>query len=288
MVSAQIIDGEAVAAEIRSMVNIAVSKRREIGKNPPGLATVLVGDNPASHRYVRLKQKACADAGIVAVDCTLPAATSQQTIEAEVLRFNADTKVHGILVQLPLPTKFNEQHILDLISPMKDVDGFHPENIGRLAMKGRQPLFTPCTPAGCLVLLEKAGVEFSGANAVVLGRSNIVGIPMALLLLSRNCTVTICHSRTADILVAAIGQPEMVKGDWIKPGAIVIDVGFSAIPDPSKKSGQRIAGDVDFDEAKEVAGAITPVPGGVGPMTIAMLLKNTLAAAELGERFPVP
>jgi 5,10-methylene-tetrahydrofolate dehydrogenase/methenyl tetrahydrofolate cyclohydrolase len=210
-----------------------------------------------------------------------------------VRRLNADPKVHGILVQLPLPDGLDEEKVLQAISLEKDVDGFHPINIGRLSMKGRQPLFVPCTPAGCLVMLEESGAQFKGAQAVVLGRSNIVGLPAAMLLLHRDCTVTICHSRTkdlaatcreADILIAAVGRAEMVKKDWVKPGAYVIDVGINRVEDKSKKSGYRLVGDVAFDEVKEVAGAITPVPGGVGPMTIAMLLKNTLRGAEIADR----
>jgi 5,10-methylene-tetrahydrofolate dehydrogenase/methenyl tetrahydrofolate cyclohydrolase len=210
-------------------------------------------------------------------------------VEGLVAQLNADPRVHGILVQLPLPDGLNEEAVLNAISIHKDVDGFHPVNIGKLSMKGRQPLFVPCTPAGSIVLLEEAGAQFKGANAVVLGRSNIVGLPVAMLLLHRDCTVTICHSRTkdlpavcrsADILVAAVGRAEMVRRDWVKPGAYVIDVGINKIPDATKKSGSRLVGDVAFDEVKEVAGYITPVPGGVGPMTIAMLLQNTLRGAE--------
>ena len=207
-----------------------------------------------------------------------------------VKRLNADPAVSGILVQLPMPAQIDEERVLSLINIEKDVDGFSPINIGRLAQKGRKPLFVPCTPYGCIYLLEQAGVKIEGANAVVLGRSNIVGMPAALLLISRNATVTVCHSRTrdlpaavrqADILIAAIGKTELVRGDWIKPGAAVIDVGINSIPDSTKKSGHRLVGDVKFDEASQVAGWITPVPGGVGPMTIAMLMKNTLRAAEI-------
>ncbi|HZW04006.1 MAG TPA: tetrahydrofolate dehydrogenase/cyclohydrolase catalytic domain-containing protein, partial [Anaerolineaceae bacterium] len=205
----------------------------------------------------------------------------------------ADSKVNGILVQLPLPSGLDEERVLNAISIEKDVDGFHPLNIGRLAQKGRDPLFIPCTPAGVMVLIESVVPKLEGVNAVVLGRSNIVGMPVALLLVRANATVTICHSRTrnlvevvrqADVLVAAVGRAEMVKGDWIKPGAVVIDVGINRVEDETKPRGYRLAGDVDFEEAKEVAGAITPVPGGVGPMTIAMLLQNTLKAAKLADR----
>ncbi len=291
--TAQLIDGTAIAAKIRGEVAAAVTARVAAGKPRPGLATVLVGDNPASQVYVRNKQKACAEAGLDSFGHELPKTASQAEVEALVSQLNADPKVNGILVQLPLPDGLDEERVLNAISLHKDVDGFGPINIGRLSMKGRKPLFVPCTPAGCIVLLESVGAQFKGANAVVLGRSNIVGLPAAMLLLHRDCTVTICHSRTkdlpgvvrqADILIAAVGRPEMVRGDWVKPGALVIDVGINRIADATKKSGSRLVGDVAFDEVKEVAGAITPVPGGVGPMTIAMLLRNTLTAAELADR----
>jgi len=288
--TAAIIDGAAVAARLRSEIARDVEQMVATHGVRPGLATVLVGDNPASQTYVRMKRKACEEVGIQSFGYELPADASQDEVEGLVRSLNADPAIHGILVQLPLPGHLNEEAILNAISIEKDVDGFHPVNIGRLAMKGREPLFIPCTPHGVMVLLEEAGAKFEGANAVVLGRSNIVGMPAAMLLVHRNATVTICHSRTkdlpevcrrADILVAAVGRAEMVKGDWIKPGAIVIDVGTNRVDDPTAKRGYRLVGDVAFDEAKEVAGAITPVPGGVGPMTIAMLLKNTLRGAEL-------
>ena len=260
------------------------------GHNPPGLATVLVGENPASQVYVRSKQKACAEVGIQSFGYNLPASSTQEEVEALVRQLNADPKVNGILVQLPLPAGLDEERVLREIKIEKDVDGFHPLNIGRLAQKGREPLFIPCTPFGCMVLLEEAGVKLSGAKAVVLGRSNIVGMPVALLLVRADATVTICHSRTkdlpsvvreADVLVAAIGKPEMVRGDWVKPGAVVIDVGINRVEDASRPKGYRLVGDVAFDEVKEVASWITPVPGGVGPMTIAMLLQNTLKGAKM-------
>lgn len=291
--TAQLIDGQAIAAKIRAQVGAEVERRVAAGKSRPGLATVLVGDDVASHTYVRGKRKACAEVGIESFGHELPKTISQPELEALVTQLNADPNVHGILVQLPLPDGIDEEKILSLIRLEKDVDGFHPVNIGRLAMKGREPLFIPCTPAGCMVLLEEAGAQFKGANAVVLGRSNIVGLPVAMLLLQRDATVTICHSRTkdlaavcraADILVAAVGRMEMVKRDWVKPGAFVIDVGINRKEDASKKSGYRLVGDVAFDEVIEVAGAITPVPGGVGPMTIAMLLKNTLRGAEFADQ----
>lgn len=287
--TAQLIDGNAVAAKVRARVAEAVQARLAAGKPRPGLATVLVGENPASQVYVRNKRKACAEVGIESFGHELPKTATQAEVEALVAQLNADPRVHGILVQLPLPEGLNEERVLNAISIYKDVDGFHPVNIGKLSMKGREPLFVPCTPAGCLALLEEAGAQFKGANAVVLGRSNIVGLPVAMLLLHRDCTVTICHSRTkdlpavcrsADILVAAVGRAEMVRRDWVKPGAYVIDVGINKIADATKKSGSRLVGDVAFDEVKEVAGYLTPVPGGVGPMTIAMLLQNTLRGAE--------
>jgi 5,10-methylene-tetrahydrofolate dehydrogenase/methenyl tetrahydrofolate cyclohydrolase len=287
--TAKIIDGKAIAEELRGDIAKGVEKLVGGGGPRPGLATVLVGENPASHTYVKMKRKACADLGIESFPHELPATASQQEVETLVKNLNADPKVHGILVQLPLPAGLDEEAVLKAISIEKDVDGFHPINIGRLAQKGREPLFVPCTPAGCLVLLKKAGAKLSGAQAVVVGRSNIVGMPAALLLVKEDATVTICHSRTkdlpgvcrqADILIAAIGRAEMIKGDWIKPGAYVIDVGTNRVDDPSTKSGSRLVGDVAYNEALEVAGAITPVPGGVGPMTITLLLQNTLRSAQ--------
>ncbi len=288
--TAKIIDGKAVAERIRAQIAAEVQQRVENGLPRPGLATVLVGDNPASQIYVRMKHKACEQVGIRSFGRVLPADATQEEVEAVVEELNADPAVHGILVQLPLPAGLDEEKVLGRIRLEKDVDGFHPLNIGRLAQKGREPLFVPCTPAGIMVLLEEAGVTLEGAHAVVLGRSNIVGMPAALLLLRRNATVTVCHSRTrdlpavtreADVLIAAVGRAEMVRGDWVKPGAVVIDVGVNRVEDPTAKKGYRLVGDVAFDEVKDVAAAITPVPGGVGPMTIAMLLKNTLRAAKL-------
>lgn len=291
--TANIIDGKATAQRIRDEIKVAVDKRKAEGKTVPGLATVLIGENPASKVYVRSKQKACEEAGINSFGFNLPGDATQEEAENLVRQLNSDPKINGILVQLPLPKHLDEEKVLAAIDLAKDVDGFHPVNIGRLAQKGREPLFVPCTPAGCMVLLEEAGAQISGANAVVLGRSNIVGMPVALLLVKANATVTITHShskdlpsvvRQADILVAAIGQPEMVKKDWVKPGAYVIDVGINHKDDPTAKRGYRLVGDVAFDEVSEVAAGITPVPGGVGPMTIAMLLKNTLHAAELADQ----
>ncbi len=290
--TAHLIDGKQIAAEIRGDVKLKVDERIQRGLPIPGLATVLVGENTASQVYVRNKQKSCAEVGIRSFGHTLPADASQEEVEALVHKLNADPEVNGILVQLPLPAHLNEERVLSAIDLSKDVDGFHPLNIGRLAQKGREPLFIPCTPSGVMVLLEKAGARLSGANAVVLGRSNIVGMPVALLLVRADATVTICHSKTrdlptlvrqADVLVAAIGRPEMVRGDWLKPGAIVIDVGINRVEDASAPKGSRLVGDVAFEEALDVASAITPVPGGVGPMTIAMLLQNTLRARELAD-----
>ena len=288
--TAQLIDGKAIAQKVRDEVAERVAKRIAVGKSQPTLATVLVGDRPDSAAYVASKGKACQELGMGSVSRQLPADATQEQVETLVRQLNADKKISGILVQLPMPSHLNEEAVLSLIGIEKDVDGFSPLNIGRLAQKGREPLFVPCTPYGCIYLLEQAGVKIEGANAVVLGRSNIVGMPAALLLISKNATVTVCHSRTrdlpaavrqADILIAAIGRTEMVRGDWIKPGAAIIDVGINSIPDVTKKSGHRLVGDVKFDEAREVAGFITPVPGGVGPMTIAMLMRATLHAAEI-------
>jgi 5,10-methylene-tetrahydrofolate dehydrogenase/methenyl tetrahydrofolate cyclohydrolase len=236
-----------------------------------------------------MKKKACAEVGITSFSHDVPADVSEGDLLKLVQELNANPEVHGILVQLPLPDHIDAETILGGISLEKDVDGFHPVNIGRLSMKQRDPLFVPCTPKGCIELLDRMGIEISGKQAVVLGRSNIVGLPVAMLLLHRNATLTICHSRTqdlpgvvrqADILIAAVGRPEMVRGDWLKPGVAIIDVGINAVDDPNAKRGYRLVGDVAFDEAQEVAGAITPVPGGVGPMTIAMLLRNTLDGAK--------
>jgi 5,10-methylene-tetrahydrofolate dehydrogenase/methenyl tetrahydrofolate cyclohydrolase len=299
--SAQLIDGKLIARQVRDDVAAEVAKRIAAGKPRPGLATVLVGDRVDSATYVSAKQKACEELGMVSYHHPLSADITQPELERVIRDLNEDELVNGILVQLPLPSHLDEERVLSLISIEKDVDGFSPINIGRLAQKGRDPLFVPCTPYGCIYLLEKAGVKIEGANAVVLGRSNIVGMPAALLLIGKNATVTVCHSRTknlpevvrqADILIAAIGRAEMVRGDWIKPGAAVIDVGINGIPlfnedgsplisEKTGKQRQKLVGDVHFEEASQVAGFITPVPGGVGPMTIAMLMQNTLRAAQI-------
>jgi methylenetetrahydrofolate dehydrogenase (NADP+)/methenyltetrahydrofolate cyclohydrolase len=287
-VSARIIDGALVAADIRSEVKRESAILKERDGITAGLATVLVGDNPASHAYVRAKRKTSAELGLESFGHELPKDASQTEVVSLVRRLSADPKVHGILVQLPLPAQISEEAVLSEVVLEKDVDGFNPINIGRLGMKNRQPSFAPCTPSGVIELLERTGTQIEGAHAVVLGRSNIVGLPVSLLLLGRNATVTICHSRTrdigaltqlADILVVAIGKTRFVTAAMVKPGAVVSDVGINEIPDASRKSGKRLVGDVDFDAVKEIAAAITPVPGGVGPMTIAMLMKNTMTAA---------
>ncbi|KAM2001240.1 hypothetical protein EV1_008232 [Malus domestica] len=286
---AAIIDGKAIAQTIRNEIAEEVRHLWQKYGKVPGLAVVIVGTRKDSQSYVSMKRKACAEVGIKSVDIDLPENVSQDDLVAKVHELNATSDVHGILVQLPLPNHINEEKVLSEISIEKDVDGFHPLNIGKLAMKGREPLFLPCTPKGCLELLSRSGISIKGKKAVVVGRSNIVGLPVSLLLLKADATVTVVHSRTpdpesfireADIIIAAAGQAMMIKGGWIKPGAAVIDVGTNAIDDPSRKSGYRLVGDVDFQEACKVAGWVTPVPGGVGPMTVAMLLKNTLDGAK--------
>jgi methylenetetrahydrofolate dehydrogenase (NADP+)/methenyltetrahydrofolate cyclohydrolase len=288
--TAKRIDGKAAALALRERIAGEVSRFREATGRAPGLAVVLVGDDPASSVYVRSKGKATLEAGMESFEHRLPALTTQEDLVALVERLNADPSVDGILVQLPLPPQIDERVIITRISPDKDVDGFHPVNAGRLAIGLHG--FVPCTPLGCIKLIKGELGELSGKEAVVIGRSNIVGKPVAQLLLRENCTVTIAHSRTrdladvvrrGDIVVAAVGRPEMVRGGWIKPGATVIDVGINRIPGDEGKS--RLVGDVAFDEVSEVAAAITPVPGGVGPMTIACLIRNTFVSAARSERF---
>lgn len=287
-VSDKILDGKAVAAQIRAEVAATVNLLKEKHGKAPGLAVVIVGERKDSQTYVRMKKKACEEVGIASFGADLPETATQQEVLDTVAQLNADPNVHGILVQLPLPKHIDEQLVLAAISVDKDVDGFHPLNMGRLCMKGREPLFVPCTPLGCIELLDRTNTQISGRRAAVIGRSNIVGMPVALLLIKRNATVTLCHSATqnmeqvvreADIVIAAAGQAEMIKGSWIKPGAVVIDVGTNPVDDATKKAGYRLVGDCAFEECKENAAAITPVPGGVGPMTIAMLLKNTVNSA---------
>ena len=290
--SARIIDGKTIAAALRA--DVAAETRRVAGTHGlvPGLAVVLVGENPASKTYVASKSRALVEAGMRPFDHHMPAATGEDELVTLVRVLNADPTVHGILVQMPLPPQINAAHVIAAVDPNKDVDGFHPLNAGRLA--SGLPALAPCTPVGCIKLAKTVQASLEGLDAVVMGRSNIVGKPLAQLLLAENATVTIAHSRTralpavcrrADLLFAAIGRPEMVRGDWIKPGATVIDVGINRVADGGKS---RIVGDVCFSEAAAVAGAITPVPGGVGPMTIACLLVNTLRAACMQAGLPVP
>ena len=288
--AATIIDGKAVAKDVRSEVAAGVEEFTKAHGFPPGLAVVIVGDDPASRVYVDSKKKMCHTLGIYSEEHALPATATQDELLALIRRLNEDPKIHGILVQLPLPDHLDEGQVLEAIDPRKDVDGFHPVNVGKLLVGAE--CFVPCTPAGILELIKRTGVEIKGKRAVVAGRSNIVGKPVAILLLAEHATVTVCHSRTrdlpavcreADILVVAIGKPEMVDASYIKPGAVVIDVGVNEVG--TSESGKRkLVGDVKFNSAAEVAGYITPVPGGVGPMTIAMLMKNTLVAAKRAMR----
>jgi 5,10-methylene-tetrahydrofolate dehydrogenase/methenyl tetrahydrofolate cyclohydrolase len=283
--TATIIDGKATAATIRSELKARVDDLKDKYGKAPGLAVVLVGERKDSQTYVRMKKRACEEVGIASFGKDLPADATEDEIVAVVRDFNADPAVHGILVQLPLPSHINEARVLEEISYEKDVDGLHPLNVGYLALRGRTPQFVACTPKGCIELLKRYEVAIPGKRAVVLGRSNIVGVPVAALLQAENATVTVVHSRTpdipaivreSDIVVAAIGRAGFVKGEWLKPGAVVVDVGINSVDDATAKRGYRLVGDVDFEGASKVASAITPVPGGVGPMTIAMLLSNTV------------
>ena len=291
--SAKIIDGKTVAAELRGKVAAEVKRLTAQHGLTPGLAVVLVGNNPASESYVGSKAKVTVETGMRSFDHRLPDSITQHDLMALVKQLNADPAVHGILVQLPLPKQIDSHAVLDVIDPAKDVDGFHPVNAGRLA--SGLPALVPCTPLGCIYLAKTVHSSLAGLDAVVIGRSNIVGKPVAQLLLAESATVTVTHSKTrdlpavcrrADLLVAAIGKPEMVRGDWIKPGATVIDVGINRVPGVNGKA--RIVGDVAYAEASAVAGAITPVPGGVGPMTIACLMANTVRAACAIARLPAP
>jgi len=293
--AAQIIDGKAYAAALRERVGEQAHRFEAQTGRKPGLAVVLVGEEPASQVYVRSKGKATLEAGMASFEHRLSADAPEGELLALVAKLNADHAVDGILVQLPLPKHMDEAKVIAAINPAKDVDGFHVESAGRLAVG--LPGFVPCTPLGCLMLLKDRLGDLSGLEAVVIGRSNIVGKPMAQLLLQQSCTVTVAHSRTknladvvrrADIVVAAVGRPEMVKGDWLKPGATVIDVGINRLPPAQGEAKGRLVGDVDFAGASQVAGAITPVPGGVGPMTIAVLLRNTLVAAYRNEGLEPP
>ena len=294
--TAKIIDGKKIAQEMRAEMaqELAALAARNI---TPGLAVILVGDNPASQVYVRNKALACKEIGIASFEHRVPGTCSEHRLLGLIAELNADQRVHGILVQLPLPKQINEHNVLNAVDPAKDVDGFHPVNVGK--MLSGEETFLPCTPHGCQELLLRSGYDPAGKHVVILGRSNTVGKPLAAILMQKapgaNATVTVCHSRTknlaaitkqADILVAAIGAPEFVKARMVKEGAVVVDVGINRVEDPSKKSGYRLVGDVDFKRVSKKAKAITPVPGGVGPMTITMLLKNTIEAAKRAHNVP--
>ncbi|KAL5698725.1 Bifunctional protein FolD 1 [Ranunculus cassubicifolius] len=292
--NATIIDGVSIAEEIRSGISAEVNKMKNAIGKVPGLAVIVVGQRRDSEVYVRNKIKACQEVGIMSLTAELP----EECVEAEILHtissFNKNPSIHGILVQLPLPRHMDEEKILHMVNLEKDVDGFHPLNIGNLAMRGREPLFIPCTPKGCIELLLRSNVEIMGKNAVIIGRSNIVGLPTSLLLQRHHATVTTVHAfskdpdvitREADIVVSAAGVANLVRGNWLKPGAVVIDVGTNPVEDPSNEHGYTLTGDVCFEEALKVVSAITPVPGGVGPMTVAMLLSNTLDSAKRAYNF---
>ena len=292
---AELIDGRAIAKKLRTEV---AERAKELASRgiTPGLAVVLVGDDPASAVYTSAKAKAAEEAGMYSLNLRLPAETTQADLLKRVDDLNADSRIHGILVQMPLPKQIDPDTVIRRIDPAKDVDGFHPVNVGKMLL-GERDGFIPCTPAGIQFLLKVAGVKTAGKNCVIIGRSNIVGKPMAALMMQdnqdANCTVTVCHrhttdlkgqTRTADILIVAAGRPRMVTSDMVKPGAVVIDVGTNRVSDPTAKGGTRLQGDVDFESVRAVASKITPVPGGVGPMTIAMLMANTVRAAELAQR----
>lgn len=289
-----IIDGNKVAEEMRAGLKAEIELLAKKYGQAPGLAAVLVGDNPASQVYVRMKRKACTEVGIYSQEHRLPEKTSQEDLLKLIDQLNGDDKIHGILVQLPLPSHIDESSVLSTISPSKDVDCFHPLNVGKMFLG--EPAFLPCTPHGVQQLLIKSGIEIEGKHVVIVGRSNIVGKPLAAILMQKaigaNATVTICHSKTpglsaftrqADIVVAAMGRARSIKADMVRRGAVVVDVGVNRVDDPDSKSGYRLVGDVDFDEVSQVADAITPVPGGVGPMTITMLLHNTVKSFKMGK-----
>lgn len=283
----KIIDGKEISKQIKAEVAQEVEKLTQQGQQPPGLAVILVGEDRASQVYVNMKKKACEKAGIYSREIKLPEDVKMQDLLREIKKLNTDDQIHGILVQLPLPKHINEYEILGAVDPRKDVDGFHPINVGNLSLKHEG--FVPCTPLGVMEMLKRYEIDVTGKNALVVGRSNIVGKPMAMLLTNANATVTVAHSKTqdlpgligkSDIVVAAIGKAGFVKGEWLREGAIVLDVGINSIDDPESKRGYRLVGDVDFESAQKKASWITPVPGGVGPMTIAMLLSNTLTAKK--------
>ncbi len=289
---AELIDGRAIAKRVRAAVATRVAKLAEMGVKP-GLAVVLVGDDPASAVYVKAKGKACEEAGMHSITVRLPADTGEADLLARIGHMNVDPAIHGILIQMPLPRQIDPEKVIRSVDPSKDVDGFHPVNVGKL-LTGDRDGFVPCTPAGIQLLLEESGVKTPGKSCLVIGRSNIVGKPMAALMMQdndkANCTVTVCHrhtvdlrshTRSADIMIVAAGRPRIVTADMVKPGAVVIDVGMNRVSDKHARGGTRLEGDVDFDGVRKVASKITPVPGGVGPMTIAMLLTNTVRAAEM-------
>lgn len=291
--AATLIDGKKLAAETRAQIAAGVAELKAEKGVTPGLAVILVGDNPASVSYVTAKEKACAEAGMLSREIRLPATVSEEDLLSEISRLNSDPAIHGILVQLPLPKGFDEKKVIDAIAPEKDVDGFTPVNVGKMLIG--EDCFLPCTPHGIIKLIEVTGMDLAGKHAVVIGRSNIVGKPVAVLLSRKNvnATVTLCHTgtrdvgaftRTADVVVVAAGRPNTLTGDMLKPGAVVIDVGVNRVPDATKPKGYRLCGDADFDSCAAVASAITPVPGGVGPMTITMLLWNTLESARNASR----
>ncbi|XP_042449613.1 bifunctional protein FolD 4, chloroplastic-like isoform X1 [Zingiber officinale] len=292
--SAKVIDGKLVSKQVKDEVAEEIATMKAATGHVPGLAVILVGSRKDSQTYVRNKKKACEAVGIKSFEVNLPEDATEEEVIEHISEFNNDSSVHGILVQLPLPRHMNEETILGAVNIEKDVDGFHPLNIGRLAMQRRYPLFVPCTPKGCMELLHRYGVEIKGKRAVVIGRSNIVGMPAALLLQKANATVSIVHSNTknpeeitrqADIVISAVGVANLVRGSWIKPGATVIDVGINPVDDAESPRGYRLVGDVCYEEVSKIASAITPVPGGVGPMTIAMLLSNTLESAKRAYNF---
>lgn len=287
--SSKVLDGKSVAKKIRDEISKEIYSIKVSTGIVPGLAVILVGSRKDSQTYVRNKRKACDEVGIASYEANLPEDSSEEEVLMHISKFNNNPSIHGILVQLPLPRHLSEEKILNSVSIEKDVDGFHPLNIGRLAMQGRDPLFVPCTPKGCMELLRRYEIEIKGKRAVVIGRSNIVGMPVALLLQRANATVSMVHSYTknpeeitkqADIVISAAGVANLVRGSWLKPGAVVIDVGINPVDDAESPRGYRLVGDVCFEEACKVASAVTPVPGGVGPMTIAMLLSNTLSSAK--------
>eukprot|EP01100_Stratorugosa_tubuloviscum_P015983 TRINITY_DN980_c2_g1_i1.p1 TRINITY_DN980_c2_g1~~TRINITY_DN980_c2_g1_i1.p1 ORF type:complete len:333 (-),score=173.17 TRINITY_DN980_c2_g1_i1:80-973(-) len=290
-----LIDGRLIANKIKEELIEEINNCKKMSSKIPGLAVILVGNRTDSSTYVRMKQQTSQEIGLNFILIPLQETISEQDLISEIEKLNQNEQINGIIVQLPLPIHIDEKKVLKTVVIDKDVDGFHSENIGNLTMKGREPLFISCTPKACIELLDRNNVTIAGKHAVVIGRSNIVGIPISLLLLHRDATVTICHSKTsnlieivrqADIVIAAVGRAQMVKSDWIKPGAVVIDVGINSIPDLSRSLGYRLVGDVDFDQVKNVATLITPVPGGVGPVTVIMLIKNTILSFKRLHQIP--